>query len=224
MRRRRGGGRLPATRSRPAEDYVADHVARVDEHAGVELGYLVTNSVDRHAPSIAERTRRTRSSNTSRPGRRTSRERGSSTNSRHGLSRRRSDQGKATLAFTERRRQLRHRARLQLGKDDDYPGGERFGNSASEMEDMDAVLAVDRAVRRPTSRARPSCRRAVTAAAAFVEDPDGKPSSSIERRTGRPRYRADSASAEPRPRVRLEPILPVEKVRGWRRARTARRM
>ena len=49
-------GSGPHGDARLEHDVADDRGPGVDEHAGVELGYLVTESVDGHAPSIAERT------------------------------------------------------------------------------------------------------------------------------------------------------------------------
>ena len=81
--------------------------------------------------------------------------------------------GKATLAFMEPEAgNFAIELVYNWGKDDAYPGGERFGHFAFEVDDIDAVLpAIELAggkVTRPPFMLEGDGPRL-----AFVEDPDG---------------------------------------------------
>ena len=133
------------------------------------------------------------------------------------------------------------------GKDDAYPGGERFGHFAFEVEDIDPILpgieAAGGRVTRPPYLLEGSGPRLC-----FIEDPDGNAvelsssGTSDRRETGRlsrGRQGANRRWAEAGRRVesraaaqpyrgaalRLHPILPAEKARGIEmRQSTASRM
>ncbi len=100
----------------------------------------------------------------------------------HCSRRRELTKGKATLAFMEPEAgNFAIELVYNWGKDDDYPGGERFGHFAFEMEDMDAVLPVieqfgGRITRQPFVLEGGDGPRL-----AFVEDPDGNAIELIER-------------------------------------------
>lgn len=89
--------------------------------------------------------------------------------------------GKATLAFMEPEDgNFAIELVYNWGKDDAYPGGERFGHFAFDVEDIDAVLpaikAFGGAVTRPPFLLEGSGPRIC-----FIEDPDGNAIELIER-------------------------------------------
>jgi lactoylglutathione lyase len=89
--------------------------------------------------------------------------------------------GKATLVFmTPEADNFAIELVYNWGKDDGYPGGERFGHFAFEVEDIDAVLpgieAAGGKVTRPPYLLEGSGPRLC-----FVEDPDGNAVELIQR-------------------------------------------
>jgi lactoylglutathione lyase len=89
--------------------------------------------------------------------------------------------GKATLAFMEPEAgNFAIELVYNWGKDDAYPGGERFGHFAFEVEDIDDVLpaikAVGGVVKRPPYLLEGSGPRIC-----FIEDPDGNAIELIQR-------------------------------------------
>jgi lactoylglutathione lyase len=90
-------------------------------------------------------------------------------------------EGKATLAFLEAEvGNFAIELVYNWGKDDPYPGGERFGHFAFEVEDIDAVLpSIERAggrVARP-----PYLLEGRGPRICFIEDPDGNAVELIQR-------------------------------------------
>jgi len=66
------------------------------------------------------------------------------------------------------------------GKDDDYPGGERFGHFAFETEDIDAVLPALELFGGRVTR-QPYLLEGTGPRLAFVDDPDGNSIELIQR-------------------------------------------
>ena len=103
----------------------------------------------------------------------------------HASRRKELTKGKATLVFMEPEEgNFAIELVYNWGKDDAYPGGERFGHFAFETDDIDAVLPARRAVRRP--RHAPAVPARGRRAAAGVH-----------RGPGRQRDRADPAVGGP---------------------------
>jgi lactoylglutathione lyase len=89
--------------------------------------------------------------------------------------------GKATLAFME---PVEANFAIELvynwGKDDGYPGGERFGHFAFEVEDIDAVLpAIE--LSGGTVKRQPYLLEGEGPRLSFIEDPDGNAIELIQR-------------------------------------------
>ncbi len=89
--------------------------------------------------------------------------------------------GKATLVFMEPEAgNFAVELVYNWGKDDDYPGGERFGHFAFETEDIDAVLPVLELFGGRVTR-RPYLLEGTGPRLAFVDDPDGNSIELIQR-------------------------------------------
>jgi len=89
--------------------------------------------------------------------------------------------GKATLVFMEPEEgNFAIELVYNWGKDDAYPGGERFGHFAFETDDIDAVLpAVEQCGGRVTRQ--PYLLEGDGPRLAFIEDPDGNAIELIQR-------------------------------------------
>jgi lactoylglutathione lyase len=99
----------------------------------------------------------------------------------HCSRRRELTKGKATLAFMEPEAgNFAIELVYNWGKDDGYPGGERFGHFAFEVEDIDAVVPAIEAgggrVTRP-----PYLLEGDGPRLCFIEDPDGNAIELIQR-------------------------------------------
>jgi lactoylglutathione lyase len=89
--------------------------------------------------------------------------------------------GKATLVFVEPEEgNFAIELVYNWGKDDAYPGGERFGHFAFEVEDIDAVLPGIEQAGGKLARG-PYLLEGVGPRIAFVEDPDGNEVELIQR-------------------------------------------
>ncbi len=89
--------------------------------------------------------------------------------------------GKATLVFMEPEAgNFAIELVYNWGKDDAYPGGERFGHFAFETEDIDEVLPVLELLGGKVMR-RPFLLEGEGPRLAFVEDPDGNSIELIQR-------------------------------------------
>jgi lactoylglutathione lyase len=89
--------------------------------------------------------------------------------------------GKATLAFMEPEAgNFAIELVYNWGKDDPYPGGERFGHFAFEVEDIDAVLPVVELLGGTVTR-QPYLLEGSGPRLSFIEDPDGNSIELIQR-------------------------------------------
>jgi lactoylglutathione lyase len=102
----------------------------------------------------------------------------------HCTRRRELTKGRATLAFMEPKGGgFAIELVYNWGKDDAYPGGERFGHFAFEVEDIDALLpGIERAGGRVTRP--PYLLEGDGPRLCFVEDPDGNAIELIQRDVG----------------------------------------
>jgi lactoylglutathione lyase len=99
----------------------------------------------------------------------------------HCSRRRELTRGKATLAFMEPEAgNFAIELVYNWGKDDAYPGGERFGHFAFEVEDIDAVLPVVELLGGRVTR-QPYLLEGSGPRLSFVEDPDGNSIELIQR-------------------------------------------
>jgi lactoylglutathione lyase len=89
--------------------------------------------------------------------------------------------GKATLVFMEpEEANFAIELVYNWGKDDEYPGGERFGHFAFEVEDIDAIVpGIERSGGRVTRP--PYLLEGTGPRLCFVEDPDGNAVELIQR-------------------------------------------
>jgi lactoylglutathione lyase len=99
----------------------------------------------------------------------------------HCSRRRELTKGKATLAFMEPEAgNFAIELVYNWGKDDAYPGGERFGHFAFEVDDIDAVIpAIELSGGRVTRP--PFLLEGGGPRLAFIEDPDGNAIELIQR-------------------------------------------
>jgi lactoylglutathione lyase len=89
--------------------------------------------------------------------------------------------GKATLVFMEPEAgNFAIELVYNWGRDDGYPGGERFGHFAFEVEDIDAVLPAIEGAGGKVTRA-PYLLEGTGPRLCFVEDPDGNSIELIQR-------------------------------------------
>jgi lactoylglutathione lyase len=89
--------------------------------------------------------------------------------------------GKATLVFLEpEEANFAIELVYNWGKDDAYPGGERFGHFAFEVEDIDAVLPAIEVLGGRVTRP-PYLLEGDGPRLAFIEDPDGNAIELIQR-------------------------------------------
>jgi lactoylglutathione lyase len=89
--------------------------------------------------------------------------------------------GQATLAFMEPEAgNFAIELVYNWGKDDAYPGGERFGHFAFEVDDIDAVLPVVELLGGKVTR-QPYLLEGSGPRLSFIEDPDGNPIELIQR-------------------------------------------
>jgi len=89
--------------------------------------------------------------------------------------------GKATLVFMEPEAgNFAIELVYNWGRDDGYPGGERFGHFAFETEDIDEVLPVLELLGGKVTR-RPFLLEGEGPRLAFIEDPDGNAIELIQR-------------------------------------------
>ena len=89
--------------------------------------------------------------------------------------------GKATLAFLEPEAgNFAIELVYNWGKNDAYPGGERFGHFAFEVEDIDAVLPVIELLGGRVTR-QPYLLEGSGPRLSFIEDPDGNAIELIQR-------------------------------------------
>jgi lactoylglutathione lyase len=92
--------------------------------------------------------------------------------------------GKATLVFLEPEDgNFAIELVYNWGKDDAYPGGERFGHFAFEVEDIDAVLSAIELLGGRVTRP-PYLLEGDGPRLAFIEDPDGNAIELIQRHFG----------------------------------------
>mgnify|MGYP000994320684 FL=1 len=99
----------------------------------------------------------------------------------HETRRRELTKGEATLVFLEpEEANFAIELVYNWGKDDAYPGGERFGHFAFEVEDIDEILPVIEPLGGRVTRP-PYLLEGDGPRLAFVEDPDGNAIELIQR-------------------------------------------